>query len=123
VLDDAIAADWRAVVKTLAERKRMLGVFLEESTLRGVSDTRLVLEMDDLHRAVIDSGEHRALIQSELASRFGRTLELVCIGGAAAPVRPIAQRIQDLQPMIDRAIEVFEGEVIERPTRPGDRSR
>ena len=101
-------------------RKRMLGAFLEESRLMGVAGGTLVLAMDDLHRAVVDAAEHRAIVCEEMANVFGQPLQLKCAPlGAGPPPRP--KTAADVQPNIDRAIAYFDGEVLDRNGR-GDRS-
>jgi hypothetical protein len=104
-------------------QKRMLGAFLEESRLVGVAGDTLLLAMDDLHRSVIDTVEHRPIVQQALAQAFGRPLSLRCTPGAPVAVeKRAASTDASLKPMIDRAIEVFDGEVIDRASRGGDRS-
>src|SRR5262249_47141121 len=102
-------------------RKRMLGAFLEEARLLSVTAQGIVVAMDDLHRAVVDEKENRALLASEVARVFGRTLAIECAPFAVAAV---AQRPseQDLKPMIDRTIAWFEGEIIDRSSRPTERT-
>jgi hypothetical protein len=111
---------WKLTITAVNGRKRMLGAFLEESRLVGVAGGALVLAMDDLHRAVVDAAEHRAIVREELANVFGQPLDLKCAPLAAGhgPKRPSAA---DVQPNIDRAIAHFDGEVIDRGGR-GDRS-
>ncbi len=124
--DDAVELDattetrWKMTITAVNGRKRMLGAFLEESRLVGVAGGALVLAMDDLHRAVVDVAEHRAIVREEMANVFGQPLELKCAPLAAerAPRRPSAA---DVQPNIDRAIAFFDGEVLDRGGR-GDRS-
>ncbi len=116
--DVATTTLWRAAIAAVNGRKRMLGAFLEESRLVGLAGASLVLAMDDLHRAVVDVSEHRAIVREELLRAFGRALDLKCVPLTDVP-RPATA--EDVKPMIDRAIEFFDGEVLERPGR-GDRS-
>ncbi len=120
-LDDAIQTSWQATIAAVSGRKRMLGAFLEETRLVGVAGGTLVLAMDDLHRSVVDATEHRALVQEELTRAFGRPLRLNCTPGAANTPERRAAKADSLKPIIDRAMEVFDGEVIERGER-ADRS-
>ena len=119
--DGSQAARWEATIAAVNAKKRMLGAFLSACRLSGTSPTHLVLEMDDLHRAVVDEKENRAIIATEVARAFGRPLTIQCValtGGPAAP--PTAE---DVQPMIDRTIAWFEGEVIQtREQARGDGS-
>ena len=120
--DEGIVASWKQTIARVNERKRMLGAFLEEIRLVGVAGDAVVLAMDDLHRSVIDSSEHRPIVHEELARVFGRALELRCTPGAPDTPAQRAARADNLKPMIDRAMEVFDGEVIDRAGRGGDRS-
>jgi DNA polymerase-3 subunit gamma/tau len=119
-LDAEVEANWRTTIAGVNGRKRMLGAFLEESRLAGVSGGALVLAMDDLHRSVVNAPEHRAIVADELKVAFGRALELKCValeeGQKSKPATA-----EDVKPMIDRAIQFFDAEVLERPGR-GDRS-
>ena len=121
-VDEGIVASWKQTIARVNERKRMLGAFLEEIRLVGVAGDTVVLAMDDLHRSVIDSSEHKPIVHEELARAFGRALELRCTPGVPDTPAQRAARADDLKPMIDRAMEVFDGEVIDRAGRGGDRS-
>jgi DNA polymerase III subunit gamma/tau len=115
-LDAADEACWRAMLVSVNGRKRLLGAFLEESRFRGVTATALVLGMDDLHRAVIEEQENRALLDEEARRAFGRPLALRCAGLADAE-RPRRPGDADVRPMVARALEWFQGEAIERASR------
>jgi len=88
----------------------------------GLDGERLVLAMDDLHRAVVEEKENRALIAGEIGRAFGRALELRCVPPEGAPptVRPAS--LEDVRPMIDQAIAWFQGDIIERGGRRTERS-
>ena len=98
----------------------MLGAFLEESRFLGLAGGALVLAMDDLHRAVVEEAENRALLLAEIRTAFGRPIELRCAplaeAGLAAP-QPL-----DFRPMIDQAIAWFQGDPIERPSGRSERT-
>jgi hypothetical protein len=122
-LDGGIETSWKEAISAVNGQKRMLGAFLEESRLVGVAGDTLLLAMDDLHRSVIDTVEHRPIVQQALAQAFGRPLSLRCTPGAPVAVeKRAASTDASLKPMIDRAIEVFDGEVIDRASRGGERS-
>jgi hypothetical protein len=110
-----IDACWRATLEAINRRKRMLGAFLEESRFLGVSGSGLVIAMDDLHRAVVEEKENRALLLAEALGVFGRTLVLRCVPLDQAPPAPAPAPASptDLEPMIDRTIAWFDGDVIE----------
>jgi DNA polymerase-3 subunit gamma/tau len=119
-LDADAETRWKATIAAVNGRKRMLGAFLEESRFAGLSGGAVLLAMDDLHRAVVDAPEHRAIVREELLRTFGKALDLKCIA-LDADTRPRAPQAADVKPMIDRAFEYFDAEVIERPGR-GDRN-
>ena len=121
-LDGAIEDNWKRAIAAVNGRKRMLGAFLEESRLVGLAGGVLVLAMDDLHRAVVDAPEHRAMVQEEMARTFGQTLELRCTAGEPNTHETRTAKADSLKPLIDRAMEVFDGEVIDRAPRGGDRN-
>src|SRR5262245_35756525 len=121
-IDERIAESWKLTIARVNERKRMLGAFLEEIRLVGVAGDALVLAMDDLHRSVIASSEHRPIVHEELARAFGRPIEFRCTAGEPVTPAQRAAKADSLKPMIDRAMEVFDGEVIDRAGRGGERS-
>ena len=122
-LDVVIEAQWKSVMSAMNGRKRMLGAFLEEITLVGVTEDALILSMDDLQRSVVDTGEHRPMLLEEMARVFGRPLELRVVKGLSKTQgRREKARQSDLQPIIDRAIEMFDGEEITRGKREGERN-
>jgi DNA polymerase-3 subunit gamma/tau len=120
-LDGDIEARWQRAIAAINGRKRMLGAFLEESRLLGLAGAQLVLAMDHLHRSVVDAPEHRALVQEELASAFGRALELRCTVGEPVTHATQVAKADSLKPLIERAMEVFDGEVIDRGNGGGER--
>src|SRR5262245_19311793 len=97
----------------------MLGAFLQACRFDGATETHVVLAMDDLHRAVVDEKENRAIIAGEVAQVFGRPLAVQCVAlEGGAPPRPSAT---DVEPLIDHAIAWFEGEVVDPKPRPAAR--
>jgi len=119
-MDGTIEEQWKRTILAVNGRKRMLGAFLEESRLLGVTGDALLLGMDDLHRAVVDVSEHRTIVREELTRVFGRVIEVRCtpLTAGEAPRRP---SVDDVKPMIDRAIEFFDGEILDRGGR-GERT-
>ena len=112
------AAAWASVVTSVNGTKRMLGAFLQACRLDGVTETHVVLAMDDLHRAVVDEKENRAIIAREVGRAFGRPLTVRCVPLAGGP--PARPSAEEIGPLIDRAIAWCEGEIIEpRPPQPG----
>ena len=120
-LNDTIETHWRTAVAAVNAKKRMIGAFLEESRFKGIAGNRALLAMDTLHRAVVDVPENHAMVNEELQRAFGRPLELRCV---ALKPDDLAKRpsAADVQPRIDRAIEFFDGEVIDRDKRGGERT-
>jgi hypothetical protein len=121
-IDEGVASAWKQTIARVNERKRMLGAFLEEIRLVGVAGNELVLAMDDLHRSVIDASEHRPIMREELARAFGRPIEFRCTTGEPVTPEQRAAKADSVNPMIERAMEVFDGEVIDRAGRGGERS-
>jgi DNA polymerase-3 subunit gamma/tau len=120
--DGEIESAWTRTVAAVNARKRMLGAFLEESRLVGLAGGSLVLSMDHLHRSVVDAPEHRAMVCEEMARAFGRPLELRCSVVEGVTQATQVAKADSLKPLIERAMEVFDGEVIDRGGRGGDRS-
>ncbi|MGH7740809.1 MAG: hypothetical protein ACRENS_02170, partial [Candidatus Eiseniibacteriota bacterium] len=119
--EDPETALWLRTVETVGKRKRMLGAFLEACQFLGLTGDVVTLAMDDLHRAVIEEKDNRAITLEELAKSFGRTLALQCVAaGSDSSAAP--PRADDLNPMIDHAIRWFEGDIIERPIRSAERT-
>ncbi|HET9326227.1 MAG TPA: DNA polymerase III subunit gamma/tau [Candidatus Eisenbacteria bacterium] len=109
-LDSEIEESWRTVVETINAQKRMLGAFLQESRLVGVTSRALLLAMDSLHRSVVDEQENRAMVERVMTDTFQKTLALSCVIETAPAERP---RAADLKPLVDRAIAWFEGDLIQ----------
>ncbi|NOT34504.1 MAG: hypothetical protein HOP12_10075, partial [Candidatus Eisenbacteria bacterium] len=107
---------WSEVLVGVMNRKPLLGAFLSESVFRSFEGDALVIAMDDLHRAVVDEKDNRAIIAIEVSQRFGRDLRLSCVPQDAAVPRR-ASTLEEVKPQVDRAIAWFDGEVIKRPTR------
>ena len=116
--DERAAELWREVMGRINQSKRMLGAFLEESQFRGISDDGLIIEADDLHANVIEERDNRAIIHSMIREVFGAPIALRCV----RPSQPNAQRAlptnADVQPMIDKAIQFFDGEAVDMTRRP-----
>jgi DNA polymerase-3 subunit gamma/tau len=119
--DSELAERWSQVLHGVNERKRMLGAFLSQSRLLAVGEGGLVLAMDDLHRAVLDDRENRALLGEEIERVFGARLPFSCTRPVAeAPRRP--PTAADIQPLIERATQFFDGEAVQRSSRGGARN-
>jgi hypothetical protein len=112
-------AAWANVVGAINKRKRMLGAFLEESRFVGVSAADLVLGMDDLHRAVVEEKENRAMLAEEAQRAFARALVVRCVPLAPGEVRK-PPAMDDVKPMVDEAIAFFEGDPV-LPRRVSER--
>jgi len=109
-LDSEIEEKWRTVVETINARKRMLGAFLQESRMVGVTSGALLLAMDALHRSVVDEHDNRGMVEQVMADTFKTPLKLSCVPETTAAERP---RAADLKPLVDRAIAWFEGDLIQ----------
>lgn len=119
-VDPADEATWRGTIAGVNGRKRMLGAFLEESRFLGVAGGMVVLGMDDLHRAVVEEKDNRAMLMEELARAFGRPVSLRCVTGEGALAAPRPPALADVKPLVDQAIAFFDGEVID-PRRASER--
>src|SRR5262249_31122517 len=102
-LDEGIRRSWSATIDAVNARKRMLGAFLQDIRLVGVTGDALVLAMTDLQRSVVDTSESRALVQEELARVFGRTLALRFVAGDEETPEQRAAKADSLASVIDRA--------------------
>ncbi len=110
--DQETARCWREALTGINARKRLLGAFLEESRFAGLADEAVIVAMDDLHRTVVEEKENRALVQEEVARAFGRKLTLRCVSAGASGARRRPD-MAEVAPMVERAIEFFQGEAIE----------
>ena len=110
VHDADTEARWRQVLDGINARKRLLGAFLEESHFLGCGEQTLVVAMDDLHRAVIEEKDNRALLTDEVRRVFGQPLSVRCATLDAAG--PLAQRptLEETQAMVARTLAWFGGE-------------
>jgi DNA polymerase-3 subunit gamma/tau len=111
-LDPDVERRWQSVIENVNAQKRMLGAFLQESRLVGVTSRGLVLAMDHLHQSVVDERDNRELVERHAAAAFGAAVRLRCVVESAAAPRP---RPDDVKPLVERAIAWFEGDVIQRP--------
>jgi DNA polymerase III subunit gamma/tau len=115
-------ACWNRAVEAVGKRKRMLGAFLEACRFVNLTGEKLVLAMDDLHRAVIEEKDNRAMTLAEIATAFGRALELECVAPGASVASEAAAGAADVKPRIEQAIRWFEGDIIERQGKSGERT-
>jgi DNA polymerase III subunit gamma/tau len=124
VLTPETEATWARVIAEVNTRKRMLGAFLEESTLVGLAGDTLVLAMDDLQRAVVDNPEQRPIVVEELGRAFGRPIALRIMGGARAKTiaRREAARDVDFDDIIRKLVTAIDGVAVTRPAPGGDRT-
>jgi len=126
VAAEAIAAAdgaqrWATLVARINEKKPLLGAFLADSTFVSIDGQALQVAMDDLHRAVVEDKENRALVAAEIPRLFGRAYDLRCV---APPERTVRRRPthEEIQPAIERAIAWCDGEIIEGNGRAAERS-
>jgi hypothetical protein len=70
----------------------------------------------------VDAPEHKSLVQEELARTFGRPLLLQCTAGEPITHATRTAKADTLKPLIERAMEVFDGELIDRAPRGGERN-
>ncbi len=122
--DEAPVADaqstgcWQQALAAVNGRKRMLGAFLEDCRFLGATADVVLVAMDDLHRAVVEEKDNRQMLVDELRRSFGRLVEVRCMPLADAGLEPRRPaQAADVAPLIERAIDFFQGDIIER--RPG----
>ena len=111
-LTPELEARWRDVLGGINARKRMLGAFLEVCRFAGRRGHELLVGMDDLRRVVVEEQENRALIGEEIRRVFGAEGTLRCVSGTAGDTA-----VDDVKPLVDRAIAWFDGEAIDRRPR------
>jgi hypothetical protein len=122
VADADSSAGWQRALAAVNQRKRMLGAFLEDCRFLGRSGEAVLLAMDDLHRAVVEEKDNRAMLVEELRRAFGRPVELRCVALGEAglePRRPAEPAA--VAPLIEQAIAFFEGDVLAPPGRATER--
>jgi hypothetical protein len=119
--DEQAERCWRDALAGINARKRMLGAFLEESHFVGLSGSDLVVAMDHVHCMVVQEKENLALLTAETTRAFGRALGLRCVPLDASRVRR-RPGVEDVAPMVERAIEFFQGEAIEPKSRRSERT-
>jgi hypothetical protein len=117
---DDVAERWRTALASINERKRLLGAFLEECHFMGRAGERLVVAMDDLHRAVVEEKENRLIVSDAVRRAFGDGAVLQCAPLEAAG--PGAQRPSEEQTnaMVTRALQWFGSEA--RPVAADERT-
>jgi len=119
-LDEDVERRWQSVIETVNAQKRMLGAFLQESRLVGVTGRELALAMDPLHRSVVDERENRGLVERVATEVFGAPLTLRCEAESNAPP---PRRAADFKPLVDRAIAWFQGDIIQSSGEAGRSER
>jgi hypothetical protein len=118
VADAAALSAWQRALAAVNQRKRMLGAFLEDCRFLGAASDAVLIAMDDLHRAVVEEKDNRAILTDELTRAFARPLDVRCMPLAEAGLEPRRPpQAADVAPLIERAIDFFQGDVLDR--RPG----
>jgi hypothetical protein len=115
-----VSERWKAALATIHERKRLLGAFLEECHFMGRAGERLIVAMDDLHRAVVEEKENRLIVGEAVRRAFGDGAVLQCAPLEAAG--PAAQRPSEEQTnaMVTKALQWFGTEA--RPAAVDERT-
>lgn len=112
---------WRETVTGINARKRMLGAFLEETRFMGLAADALVVAMDQVHTIVVEEKENLAIMTEEASRVFGRALTLRCVPLEASQRRR-RPTLEDVAPLVEQAIEFFQGEPVEPKTRRSERT-
>ena len=105
-----VSARWQAALQAINTRKRLLGAFLEESVFMGRAGDVVVVAMDDLHRAVVDEKDNRAIVAEELRRAFGEPLQIRCEPSQAVGPLPPRPSPDDTHAMVMKTLEWFGGE-------------
>jgi DNA polymerase-3 subunit gamma/tau len=128
VQDEPIVRDaeseqrWREVIAAVNKRKRLLGAFLEESIFVGRAGAELVVAMDDLHGAVVEEKDNRALLAEEVRSVFGEDAVMRCAPLAAAGDLARGPSPEQTQAMVQRTLLWFRSEAVPPKERKGERT-
>jgi hypothetical protein len=117
-----VTARWQSALQAINTRKRLLGAFLEESTFMGRIGDTVVVAMDDLHRAVVDEKDNRAIVAEELRRVFGEPLQIRCEPPRAAGPVPQRPSAEDTHAMVMKTLEWFGGEAETPKPSTGERT-
>jgi DNA polymerase III subunit gamma/tau len=116
---------WNKVIGTVKEKKRTLGLFLEEGVIAEVNQQEIVLQFDQARKFHAESiKKDKDLIEREIKTIMGKPLQVRCLvqaapaGGAAAAVthgpKPNdKEKITKADPMTKQIMEAFGGEIIQ----------
>ncbi len=112
---------WRQAVDRVKERKLLLGTCLEEGFFLGMAggNVRIALSVEHaFHRAMLELKENREILNQELERFYGRGAKLLCESAVPAGAeRTAAPRPVPEATLVDRIVELFDGEVM-GPTGP-----
>ncbi|HYJ34009.1 MAG TPA: DNA polymerase III subunit gamma/tau [Candidatus Binatia bacterium] len=135
------AERWKRIVDGVKERKLLLGTCLEEGTFLGVNGTavRVALAPEhSFHKAMLEMKENREILNQEFERQFGRGATLACVVGDAFAATAAAERVRgELQAdasaagpeaaaaapaarpapgapsIVQRIVEIFDGEILD----------
>jgi hypothetical protein len=111
---------WKKVVAAVKDKKRTIGVFLEEGVIAEINHQEIVLQFDQARKF---HAEHikkdKVLVEREIKEITGQPLQIKCVV-QPAPVgtpretveSPQAKIIKD-DPMTKKIMEIFNGEIIQ----------
>jgi len=114
---------WRNAVDRVKERKLLLGTCLEEGFFLGMAGTSVRIALSGehaFHRAMLELKENREILNEELERWYGRGARLVCESTVPPGAEPLGARAPDAGPprpvveasLVDRIVELFDGEVL-----------
>jgi hypothetical protein len=123
---------WRNAVDRVKERKLLLGTCLEEGFFLGMAGTNVRIALSGehaFHRAMLELKENREILNEELERWYGRGARLVCESTIPPGAEPLGARAESPRPdpappdagrpapvieasLVDRIVELFDGEVM-----------
>ncbi len=112
---------WRHTVDRVKERKLLLGTCLEEGFFLGMAggNVRIALSGEHaFHRAMLELKENREILNEELERLYGRGAKLLCEAMTPSRADPAAagrtgkREAVPEATLVDRIVELFDGEVM-----------
>ena len=108
---------WKKVVLQIKEKKKTLGSFLEKMHILSIEDGKIVLGSEKtFHKEILENRENQKIILEELKKFFPEkfSLKFKRISGRKKPEKKSSPSLRET---VARAIEIFDGEVVNVTTR------
>ncbi|MBI5378887.1 MAG: DNA polymerase III subunit gamma/tau [Nitrospirae bacterium] len=127
--ESLIPQQWVEIVRQVKREKPSLGAFLEQGALLGMAKGTWTVGVPEIHVASVNRSEHRAILERAIQERLGRAIavKIVSLEGngegqktareyeeenRAQRRRLLAQEARE-DPLVQQALRLFEGEVVE----------